>query len=230
MTITKYGDSGLEVRKVQLLLNSNLKPNPKLTVDGNFGLQTSTAVKAFQKQAGLDVDGEVGPATRLALSIKPTPTPVPAVVVGSSSNWMDIAVAELGIREDSLPGKHNARIVEYHGTTTLKATADETPWCSSFVNWVLIQSGRRGTNSAAAKSWLQWGRQSEEPSLGDIVVIQKKTPGVTQATGSPSGFHVGFLVSKTSASIRILGGNQSDSVKYSNFGLNSYAIKGFRRP
>jgi uncharacterized protein (TIGR02594 family) len=80
------------------------------------------------------------------------------------SPWMDIAVAELGVHEDSLPGQHNARIVEYHQTTTLKSTDDETPWCSAFVNWVMRQSGRTGTDSAAAKSWLGWGSDVTNPT------------------------------------------------------------------
>jgi hypothetical protein len=45
----------------------------------------------------------------------------------------EIAKAELGTTE--VPGtQNNPRILEYHATTTLKATTDEVPWCSSFVN------------------------------------------------------------------------------------------------
>jgi len=143
---------------------------------------------------------------------------------------MDIAVAELGVHEDSVAGQHNARILEYHQTTSLKATDDETPWCSSFVNWVLRQAGRNGTNSAAAKSWLNWGSETAPPAPGTIVVIKKKTPGTTQATGSSSGFHVGFFVSVSPTHIRLLGGNQSNQVRYSNFPLATYEIKGYRKP
>ena len=56
--------------------------------------------------------------------------------------WMMIAEAELGITE--FPGaKHNNRILEYHATTGLSADDDETPWCSSFVNWNFQQLGMR---------------------------------------------------------------------------------------
>lgn len=37
-------------------------------IDGFFGPETETAVKAFQKQNGLEVDGSVGPKTREALA------------------------------------------------------------------------------------------------------------------------------------------------------------------
>jgi uncharacterized protein (TIGR02594 family) len=229
MPSIKLNDRGLEVKKLQLLLNSLVVPRPNLKIDGHFGQRTYQAVIAFQKAKGLVPDGQVGPKTRAALGLKSTPTPVPTLVAPSAP-WMDIAIAELGVHEDSLPGQHNARIVEYHQTTTLKATDDETPWCSAFVNWVMHQSGRNGTNSALAKSWLDWGVPVTNPTPGVIVVIKKKTAGFSQATGSPTGFHVGFFVSLSPSYIRILGGNQSNQVRYSNFPLTSYEIKGYRKP
>lgn len=229
MATLKINDHGLEVRKYQLLLNSRLRPSPKLTPDGLFGHPTQQAVVAFQQQEGLALDGQIGPKTRAALGLVQPPRAA-GVVVARSVSWMDIAVAELGIHEDSVQGQQNSRIVEYHQTTSLKATDDETPWCASFVNWVIRQSGRRGTNSAAAKSWLDWGAAVAVPTMGVVAVIKKKTPGQTQATGSSSGFHVGFFISISTTQIRILGGNQGDQVKYSDFSLASYEVKGYRRP
>ncbi len=229
MASVKLNDRGTEVRKVQLLLNSLLAPGPNLKADGYFGQRTHKAVLAFQRAKGLTPDGEVGPKTRAALGLKSPPTPA-NTMVAPSAPWMDLAVAELGVHEDSLPGQHNARILEYHQTTTLKATDDETPWCSSFVNWVMSQSGRGGTNSAAARSWLNWGAPVANPTPGVVVVIKKKTAGMTQATGSTTGFHVGFFVSLSPSHVRILGGNQSNQVKYSSFPLTSYEIKAYRKP
>ncbi|MDH4280687.1 MAG: hypothetical protein OEW83_21690 [Acidimicrobiia bacterium] len=46
--------------------------------------------------------------------------------------------------------KDNPRIIEYHASTSLKASNDGTAWCSSFVNWCVSQAWLTGTNSAAA--------------------------------------------------------------------------------
>lgn len=45
-----------------------------------------------------------------------------------------------------------------------------------------------------------------------------------------TGFHVGFYVSSSPTSLRLLGGNQSDQVKYSNFALEKYDVKGHYWP
>ncbi len=225
--ILKFGSRGDEVRQVQILLNGTMNPNPLLKADGHFGFKTGELIKAFQKAKGLEPDGSVGPKTRAALLLKEVAFQRPNSPQ-SGKSWIDIAIAEIGVKENALPGKHHDRIVEYHKTATLKATQDETPWCSSFVNWVVIQAGDKGTNNALAKSWLNWGKALETPTRGCIVVIKKKTPGMTQATGSTTGFHVGFYVSHTTTHIKILGGNQGDQVKYSNFALSAYEVKGYR--
>lgn len=69
-TIYKYtkGHSlmtGSHVKWIQTQLG---KHGHKVTVDGQFGPATSSAVKAFQKAAHLTADGEVGPKTWAALA------------------------------------------------------------------------------------------------------------------------------------------------------------------
>lgn len=60
----KKGDKGTPVRWVQKQLN---KHGYKLAVDGSFGGGTDKAVRKFQKDKKLEVDGRVGPKTRAAL-------------------------------------------------------------------------------------------------------------------------------------------------------------------
>lgn len=223
------GDQGVQVRIIQLLLNSFLKPSPHLKIDGHFGPATEKAVKSFQKSQSVSSDGRVGADTLIALGLRGVLGPV-LTMASPNAPWMDLAIAELGVHENALPGRHNSRIVEYHQTTTLKATDDETPWCSSFVNWVMVNSGRKGTDHAAARSWLAWGRAVKDPTPGVVTVIKRKDAGVSKITGSGSGYHVGFFISLSQSHIRLLGGNQSDEVKYYSFPLQEYEIKGYREP
>ena len=66
----RRGDTGLYVELVQFWLGGLAlyeESLPAVTVDGNFGAGTEAAVRAFQSQAGLAVDGVVGQATWQAL-------------------------------------------------------------------------------------------------------------------------------------------------------------------
>ena len=229
MATIKLNDLGIEVIKFQLLLNLYVRPCPFLMITGFFDQRTHKAVVAFQKEKGLTPDGEIGPKTRAALGLKPVSVSAPAQF-HPATPWLNIALAQHGIHEESAPGKHNARILAYHQTTTLRATDDETPWCSSFVNWVVIQSGRKGTNSALAKSWLNWGVSVANPERGVIVVIKRKTSGFSPSTGSSSGYHVGFYLSKSLTHIKIFGGNQGNKVHDTNFPLKSFEVMGYRKP
>ena len=230
MKTLQKGSKGTEVFILQLLLNASSVVKPKIKVDGNFGAKTYHAVIQFQKKKKLSTDGIVGKITWRGMGIKPFAGKFIPPNHVSTTKWMPIAKAEMGIHENSAPGKHNKRIIEYHAVTTLKATTDETPWCSSFVNWVVKQAGYKGTDSALAKSWLDWGKKINKPKEGAIVIIRRKSKRLDAATGSSTGYHVAFFVRKTTTHITLLGGNQRDSVRESNYHLRSYDIKGYRWP
>ena len=121
--------------------------------------------------------------------------------------WLVIARQEEG--QEEIPGRDaNDRIVEYLESTNLGTPdnqSDETPWCSAFVNWCVIQAGFEGTNSAWARSWANWGQEADWDNLipGAIVVLSR---------GVSSG-HVGFFLSATETHVELLGGNQGNMVK-----------------
>lgn len=123
-------------------------------------------------------------------------------------DWLPIAVAEIGVKER--PGTdHNSRILDYHATTTLAAASDEVAWCSAFANWVMGQAGLEGTRSAAARSWMAWGRELAAPRQGCVVVFWRGRLDSAQG-------HVGFYMGEDSKGrILCLGGNQSNEVNVS---------------
>ena len=125
--------------------------------------------------------------------------------------WMAIAREKLGIHEIAGP-EADGFIVECLKSTTVgypENESDEIPWCSAFVNRILQLAGYEGTNSAWARNWLEWGVEADWGNLivGSIVVLQR---------GENSG-HVGFFVDSNEDSIKLLGGNQHDSVSYAWF-------------
>ena len=65
-----YGSTGNDVKNLQKLLNTYQKCN--LTVDGIFGNQTKSCVKAYQTKNKLSSDGIVGPITCKSLNGKNT--------------------------------------------------------------------------------------------------------------------------------------------------------------
>lgn len=130
--------------------------------------------------------------------------PLVGTPLAGEPEWMKAARGEIGVRE--VPGSgDNPRIVEYLQSTTLGRPDnqnDETPWCSAFANWCLEDVGMEGTNSAWARSWLNWGRRITSPVPGCVTVFSR---------GANYG-HVGFFIEKKNGLIYVLGGNQSDSV------------------
>lgn len=128
--------------------------------------------------------------------------------------WMRVALKELGIAE--LPGaQDNARIVQYHAATNGRGRfGDQTAWCSSFCNWVMAQAGVEGTRSKAARSWLKWGDELDEPQPGCVVVFWRV------AKFSPFG-HVALYVSETEdGRLLVLGGNQGNKVSVAPYPAN----------
>jgi uncharacterized protein (TIGR02594 family) len=133
-------------------------------------------------------------------------------------NWLLIAQQEIGEKE--VRGGENPRILAYLRATDLGSPGDdedETPWCSGFVNWVMQRIGFKGTRSAWAQSWATWGKEVD-PVVGAIVVFRW-----ANGTG-----HVGFVTGLRGDMVKVLGGNQKDSVCECWFNDN-YVI-GYRMP
>jgi len=151
-------------------------------------------------------------ATRF-LSALPADGPATAALPA----WLIAAVRELGVRKHPREAD-NPRILEYHRTTTLRATDDEVPWCSAFVNWCLRQARVAGTNSAAARSWLGWGQPLVNPRRGCVAVLRRGT--------NPAQGHVGFFLQSRGAVVDLLGGNQGNQVRVQTYSVTQ--LLGYR--
>ena len=131
----------------------------------------------------------------------------------------------LNIKE--LPGKeqNNPKILWYHSFTTLKATDDETPWCSAFMCAAAVMGGGfPGTRSAAAKSWEGYGVNVpvEDAKQGDIVILKR------QDSSNPNARHVAFIHDvemKSGQKVFVcLGGNQSNSICLAKFAMKNVVV------
>lgn len=134
-----------------------------------------------------------------------------------------IAKAELGVHETPGP-LATPRVIEYAQHTTLHATSDEVPWCSSFANFCVDSAGFKGTHSAAARSWLGWGVAINKPVLGCIVIFDRHDDS------NPNAAHVAVCDHPdiSNGIIRVIGGNQSDKVSVARFPVSK--VLGYRIP
>jgi uncharacterized protein (TIGR02594 family) len=225
------GQRGDAVVRLQRALNRALAAHPRLREDGRFGNRTEAALRRFQAAAGLPIDGVADRVTWLALQrrLPEDRTPAAPYLRVADAPWMAVAAGEIGEAERRGRRHHNDRIVEYHGATTLRALDDETPWCSSFINWCLQQVGLAGTQSALAASWLTWDEGVPcDARAGAVCVIYNERAVNTGL--SRTGNHVGFLVAATAHRYLLLGGNQSDEVRVSSFPTLSWRLRGYRWP
>lgn len=164
-------------------------------------------------------------------------------------DFYNIARQEIGIVEVRGEMKHNDRIIEYLKTCyndlelepdergnlgIWGASRDETAWCSAFCNWTVIQAGipkEHACNDARAIAWLEWGIEIAQPQRGCVAVVRRKRRGADASTGSSSGNHVAIFDKVMPVNrIRLLGGNQSNSVCFKTFSLSKYEILGYRAP
>lgn len=113
----------------------------------------------------------------------------------------------------------NPLIVAFFAATTYAEPDryDETPWCAAFVNWCFQRVGRQGTNSASSGSFRCEGEDAPAAEVGDVVVFRKE--GHDHPCRGQG--HVGFFVGASPSKVSVLGGNQSDRIKTSDYSVDS---------
>lgn len=138
---------------------------------------------------------------------------------------LDVARRFLGVEEQAGAGS-NPLVLGWLRMAQAWPASDAVPWCGAFVGFVAHVLGLPTPlphKLLAARSWLNVGEhvEAKDAQPGDVVVLERG--------GSPTAGHVGFFAGwgPRPGTIRILGGNQADSVSYATFSTGS--VLGFRR-
>ena len=207
----KKGSTGAEVRKMQQRLKD--LGYLKGSVDGDFGDATETAVKNFQQQHGLTVDGKAGTATLSKLysdsakrapsvtnTARPTATPTARVTatpnlstdyyleVGSSGSrvrTLQNRLIELGWLDGKADG-------EYEGATEYAVKAFQARYSSLWEDGVAGPDTLKTLYSAgAAKSSSPVASIGETLQEGDksdaVKAMQKRLKELSFLSGSADG-------------------------------------------
>jgi len=138
---------------------------------------------------------------------------------GRKVGYLDVAKSFMGATE----ANDSQAIAEFiKRACGISIDPKQTAWCAAFVNGILGSQNLGGTGSLAARSFLNYGAETKEPQVGDVVVLTRGNPN------SQYG-HVGFYAGKTAdGKIKILGGNQSNGVNVSSY--DASRVLSYRRP
>lgn len=220
----RIGDDGSIVKAIQLGLAGI---GYQLKGAGYFGNATDTAVRAFQKKAGIKVDGVVGAETAAAIDLvesSPMPPAAPVVAEIGRPLWFQAGLALVGTKE--VPGAGDNRTIidwakEEGGDVAEEYTHDSIPWCALFANHCLTLAGLPGTHSLWALDFAgSWPSvRLDGPAVGAFAPMVRNGGGhIIQIAGrARSGNYMG------------LGGNQGDQVSIVEF-APSRLNKGFWWP
>lgn len=136
--------------------------------------------------------------------------------------WINWFFYELATNVREIPGLESSPdIIRYHSYTSLKATSDEVPWCSSALCACFEEIGVGSTKSASARSWLKWGMPCSAFVLGAVAIFERGKPD------SGSG-HVAIAISEYGGFITCIGGNQGNAMSIENFPKSK--LLGYRWP
>jgi len=100
----------------------------------------------------------------------------------------------------------NAAIVEFLKATSYpNPQSDEIPWCSAFLVWLFRECGVDTPADASAVSWMKYSTETDQPHMGDIVVLEWSDEAGLHR-------HVGFFIREVLNGVFVLAGNQNGTV------------------
>jgi len=132
--------------------------------------------------------------------------------------WVRVAYSEIG--QTAFAGRfENPRIVEYFRSVVRsdQLRDDASDWASAFVEWSLNSAGIKGPKSLWPLAWKNWGREIAHPEPGCVVMF-----------AFSSVQHVAFYLEDDGDYIKVLGGDQNNSVSIERYPKR--AVVGYRMP
>lgn len=111
-------------------------------------------------------------------------------------------------------------IAFFAATQTQPFAGDQTAWCAALACWALQRANIPHPKSAGSRSFRSWGKETNDPAPGDLVVFRSKI--------DPVHGHVAFFDGYTDATKRrffLIGGNQSDSLSRANWPINTSSLE-----
>src|SRR4051812_191581 len=166
----------------QALKDARFDPGP---IDGIRGRKTIAAIKMFQRENGVEVDGIVGPRTAAVLFKNGAPKPE-RFEVPSTMPWLEEAAHLLGVREQVGPGS-NIEIIDWAKTLGVGYRDDAVAWCGLFVAHCIgaqLPEETLPTHPLGAREWSSFGT-AVRPCVGAVMVFWRES----RASGLG---HVGF--------------------------------------
>lgn len=106
----------------------------------------------------------------------------------------------------------------FNDTFNSNVDPSKTSWCAAFANSILDENKMPVTNSLKADSFRSWGKSTNIPKPGDIVLLKFRGSHISHVS-----FYVATIESPKGKCVQALGGNQSHEVKYSCYPMNKVA-------
>lgn len=217
------GSKGPVVKMIQQVLVAN---GAVLRIDSDYGPVTEAAVRRFQAEHEIGVDGWVGPVTAGKMTVvqddPPTegePESVPSIM--KAAPWLAEMRAITGVRE--VPGGRNSPIImSWRGEIgrafpklapyAATYTGDAIPWCGFGLARCMAVRGVEPPKSFMwALSWSQWGRRLRTPIVGCVMTFKRS-----------GGGHVALLEKISGDTCWIRGCNQSDMVNVTRRSMSGF--------
>lgn len=134
---------------------------------------------------------------------------------------LEIALSQIHIQEFK-GEKDNPEVLKYFNDLGFNGSKlkDETSWCAAFINWCLKQACLEHQNKLTARSFLEIGKEVQDPQAGDIVVFWRESKKSWKG-------HVAIYCREDKNFIYCLGGNQNNEVNISRYYKNR--VLGYRR-